>query len=739
MNRVCLIQNKNEMFHYEFADNRRMLENLNIEYDLITSSNLGDLKVDLASTYDCIILTTNALSDKKICELFHDEEFLVNFNNYLKMDKGLIIFSQYTYLKSNPNFHFLPQDLGDVSLVDRQVAGANKIDESATMGVATIPDFYKDHLLFIAPNKVNQANIASHAIASKNIAGLYWHYFSLQEKSMWQTLIVDDSYETIRPLVIQSKKYNIIISSILVDWQKHTTLFHNFIVNSISKDNYIGVISNGLSEDLGYKYLIKTLSINKVFTKIYDLKEDLDLIIENINKNVHNIIILSPNVSYQDLEGHKQFSDILCNNDIRIIDMKTNGKDNNFSLYSSSNSMKKYLLEAEYIIQQQITFGYVEDSFWRTVEAIQQMKHLAPDFQRRYNANNLKMVFKKVDERNVNGSYSETFNATCAKLWLYHNSLGINKELIDETYEWIINKIDHVNNFDYILGLFYLKVLDYPISLERIQKLKAIIENILNDNPNEVATLNIIRASLVFDFDQLLKTAITYAFTIKERNIWLDYSTTASITELLIRVYRLWKDQKINSDLIEELEQAIFGATYELRKFINLNWNNSHRDITVLTKAINVCKCFEDLVDFPAHDILTIIQKDESHPRNTSITTNTINILEELRINKHSLTNEVDALNETIKARDKEVNTLKNENLVNAKRIRRFQIYLALTVIVFYLLATTIYFIVKNKQFNNYLDKLVTKYIVVIIATLIPLAGAYWSLVKLLLKPKKGQ
>src|SRR5690554_7370347 len=271
MNRVCLIQNKNEMFHYEFADNRRQLEDLNIEYDLITSSNLDDLKVDLANTYDCIILTTNALSDKKICALFQDEEFLVNFNNYLSMDKGLIIFSQYNYIKTNPNLHFLPQDLGSVSLVDRLFDGEQKNDEPSTMGGATIPNFYKDHLLFIAPNKVDQENIANHAISSKNIAGLYWHYFSLQEKSMWETLIVDDSFEAIRPLVIQSKKYNIIISSILIDWQKHTTLFHNFIVNSISKDNYIGVISNGLSEDLGYKYLIKTLSINKVFTKIYDL------------------------------------------------------------------------------------------------------------------------------------------------------------------------------------------------------------------------------------------------------------------------------------------------------------------------------------------------------------------------------------------------------------------------------------------------------------------------------------
>ena len=85
----------------------------------------------------------------------------------------------------------------------------------------------------------------------------------------------------------------------------------------------------------------------------------------------------------------------------------------------------RLLDELEIKVQNELRSGYIDGSFWGTVESLQMLREI-PYIKSKYNQPTLKEIFKISKEHDRDGSYDEVFGVTCAFLWLRATYLGGN-------------------------------------------------------------------------------------------------------------------------------------------------------------------------------------------------------------------------------------------------------------------------------------------------------------------------
>lgn len=728
--KVCLVQNQNEMFHYEFADNRRMLKNINIDFIMYTSSNIEDLLIDIEDEeFDCIVLSTNSLNDLSICALIESEDFRIKLEKYLNKGKGLLIFSHLKFAEEEKAFTFLPKGYGTIRVKEKK-------NENSYSGDISIPEYYNDISIFAFPNRINIEEIKEKSANSKNIQGLYWHYLTSDDDNLWENIIVDNSCVPTRSLVLKSKRKNVIISSLLLDWQKHSELFYNFIVNSVSNENYVGIITTNEDNDISYKFLIETLNSNKMYTKIYDFEKDKNLLYSNIEANIHNFLILSPSITYDQLMKDNRIKDLSKGKDINILAMKNQNISNNFSMYGSRNSILKYQVDVEYFIQKELIGGYIENSFWKTVDILQVMYSLSDNFNDRYMSNKIKKTLLKIDEHNNNGSYDDTFGATCAKLWVLIHCDPSNSNSIDKTLEWIKNRLQSVNDYDYLMAYYYLDICNYEITETELISIRETLERVLCNNPNENAILISLKISRNLHFKDLLERSIKITLELSNDSFWLNHSTTASISRVLIDIYKSYSIQ-INGSLLNELERILFLSVHKLRKYIVSSFEKSVKfNIVSIVNSIDVCKEFEKIIDFPTEEILNIILAEDKTLKQSSININAVNILEDMRVKNNDLIREIDDLRGIIDDKSQKIASFNSIQKVKNKYLFRSKLFMSISLLFFYLIVNLLYFVIIKKDFVPFIQ-LVFGDLLLYQISLLPLIGVFGAIYKFVCKKDK--
>ena len=716
MFRICLIQNRNEMLHYDFADNRKLLDEMGFEYKLYTSNNISSLVPDIESNdFDTIVISTNALSDNFIKNVIYSDEFRLVLESHLDKHRGLLVFSQLKMSEEIEIYNFIPEKFGTVTPIKR--------NDDSNLGELFVEPFYESNSLFIFPNEIDIKRIDYNSKVSKNIEGLYWHYHQVDQRSLWESLVIDKNNNN--SLLIKSKTANIFCCSIMLDWQKHHELFFNMIISSVANEEYIGIIATDAEEDISFKYLLKALELNKIYFKTYLLDKHKSVLKKNINNNVHSYIILSPKVSYGDLP-HDMCE--MCDSiDLKIIDMKGREVANNFSLYGSSNSMSKYIQDIEYFIQKELHEnhkGYIENSFWKTIEVVQVLFRLQKDFSKRYNRRSLKKTLEYVKSKDKNGSYDETFGATCAKLWLITNCQGCEDNQLSETKSWIFQKINNVSSFDFITGCIYLKMCGFELNEFLTEKLQSEIDFILGDSPNEISLLNVIIVADLYKLEAVLEDSINQILDRSRDYIWIDYSTSATITLGLMNVYNNGYKDILSKQLWDRFEKHIFASTHLLRKNIFYTFGSKNNfDIVTIAKSIAVCTLFEDIIDFPTDEILSLVKSSFFSLRQSSINNNTSNLLEELRIENSERTDLIKNQKNSL------AKVLKKENL--------YKYHLFSSIFIYFIFILAMVFIIDEVGFGIFVTQIFTDYVAFTLSSLIPLAALGYNVYKHIVKKNK--
>lgn len=624
MYKVCLIQNQSEMSHNRFADMRDFLERKKIQYDLFTGENIDLISSSLnGSNYDAIIFGTNSLNDRVVLEAVTTDKFKMALDEHLSSNKGILILSQLNYAKNNDYLDFLPIDKESISLVVGTSNNSSRIKFST---------FERKKLILNYPHKIQEGMVQERALNSKNIAGLYWHSIEA-DKTYWEPVIEDEN----KTLFSVYKSSKVIVTSLLLDWQEHEELLFNTLGYLMRKSLPIAFVCNEDTSNDTREYILKYFNIRQIEVVNYYLSKDIDKLKSNLQQQLHQVILFNEGFDVNQLyETNSEIKTLISDNDVRSIVL--NYDKGSFLLYGTANSLYDIGLSLELYIKNELATGYVEGSFWKTIEVLQSLRVLNPQFDGEYK-DNLDSINDRIANSIVEGTYDKTFQATCALLWYRRSVRGIKNT--SKTQKWLNTKVSGLSAHDYLFLAYYKnKARISDVDLEVLEE--KFIE-VINNNPKELDLTILLHIAYHY---KLKKDYLDKVLDLIEqtyyRNGQLNIYNKANISFVLIE---LFNEKRLN----ENMKSILFDTIIELRKYIiNAEIKKGRFEIVSLIKAIEACSKFEKELKFPTTELFKLV-----HPKNELEVVSKVDLMnaEEMRIKYYNMFRE----NETNKRKLKKL------------------------------------------------------------------------------------
>ena len=236
MFKLALVQNISEMRNYSYADLRKDLSDMGFELFSFTRENIDRLASVLdPDKTDCVIFATNSFNDKNIYQYVTEPAFAQTFRAYL--DKGgccLLLHQNNLKGLENP-FPFL-----DDSILHLESSYAEKyISLQAGEGSA--------EAYFTFPNKITIDEITDTCFKNTAVSGKYWLLMRSAE-GMWSPILSDSLGNAV---ISRHTSRKVIFSSLLLDYQKHTRLLYNVLINLLSDNHSLAILQSEANETLG--------------------------------------------------------------------------------------------------------------------------------------------------------------------------------------------------------------------------------------------------------------------------------------------------------------------------------------------------------------------------------------------------------------------------------------------------------------------------------------------------------
>lgn len=654
MYKVCLIQNQSEMVHYRFADLRLFLENHNINYDLYTAENIETIISNFEKeSYDAIIFSTNSLNDRMILSTIDQEPFKLLLDKHLSQNRGVLITSQLNYAKNRQDLNFMPIEKDSMRLM------INPLQNNAKS--IQFSNFAPNHLVFNFPHQITDSQIGTHALSSVDIKGLYWHTLH-PDMEHWDVLLEDKA-----PLFALYKSKKIVMTSLLLDWQNHEHLLLNTLHFLMRKTLPIAfVYHDTITSDI-HEYILRFLDVSQFEVVIYHIQNDLEKLKQRLSLQVHQIVLFANDYTLENLyETDASIKTMIEKNDVRAITLNYDKK--SFILFGTSNSLYDIGLSLELYIKNELSTGYIEGSFWKSIEVLQSLEKLNPDFDHIY-CKNLDSINHLLQKSIVNASYNETFQATCALLW-YYKKLMRDEKNAQDTLAWLNQHIHQLSDHDYLF-LAYYKHLSNVNDVD-ITTLKSKFNNLIENNPKDLDLSILLYVCYHYHFDVLdLEKVLSLLKATYQTNGWLNLFNTANISKILILLFH-------ENRLDHDLRNILFDIIINLREFIlKTTIKKNEFEIVSLIKAIEVCSFFEDLINFPTTELFKLI---EPKNENFIVTKSDLMNAEAMRIDFFKM---------------------KQENAINKEKLKKLKYHNRFLIILMYLSFVCLYIIVAMFFFLN--------------------------------------
>ena len=587
------------MRNYSYADYRKRIHKMGFECVCYTRENINTLADDLVNT-DCVVFASNSLNDSFVYDFVCKNGFVSDFTKYLDNDGAVVILHQnslkekvnpYPFLGLNPNNKVIGQYAGETV----EIKKANGI----------IDQFFR------FPNKVDVGEIYNVCLNNKALSGCYWTLNHLDDKDLWLPLIVDSLFN---PIIVRSLRRKIVLSSLLLDYQDHYNFFNNILINLIVDNNSLAIVEAEANQSLGYNYFLNSLDIKKLFYKKYGVSND-DLIdlIENISLGVHSAILISSEI--KSILPQKVL-DLTNQYGIKLIEISDNelSQNDSFVVHTVEKNICIDFSNIELRIQQELEYGLISNSFLKTVEVL--MKLVA--FQKegltsgKYDRNKISKVFEIIGKHlNDNGSYDNTFGATCKMLWLFVEFLGKDDKLTKSAYNWITTQTNYLSvreklQYYYTLSLFEENPATY-LNENCREDIMDLIENDF-DTISEYDFLTVMRVAVRIKDEEILYNLFEYIKRHSSKGILYDSYVTAIIASYLIEI-----DEIIdNSKKKQNIQSLLFQMIIYLR---NVRQNSRNLSLEEELEIICALYRFETVVSFPVNDLTELIFRTGNFPK----------------------------------------------------------------------------------------------------------------------------
>jgi hypothetical protein len=621
MFKVVLIQNISELRNYSYADLRGELRKLGLEVIDITRDNIDTLLPTIQQGADCVLFASNSLNDAKIYEYVCADAFAKAFGEYLDKGGSSLILHQNS-LKDKPEP--LPFLGGGIERLEGRYGGTNvslkKADRSAEQ-------------YYVFPNRVSIDEVDADCFGNSAVAGNYWMLLkgSCEE---WMPIMEDSFGNCVIGKMLHRK---VIFSSILLDYQKHTRLLENILINLMVDNMSLALLESDEPDSLGFSYFLNSLENRKLYYKKYENSEaGLAELMGNIHLGIHSAIL----VTDKTMEGmNPEMIGSINRYGVKLIQVHDQdiGSSESFVVHSVDKSISLLFSKIELQIQKELAAGFVSGSFMKTVEVLMKLKEFESSGMTKgvYNKESIAHVFEKISPHLLeDGSYDRTFGATCKVLWLFGTFLGKTDKLTRSSYSYIKasacgNSMRESLEKHYVLADFekdpraYLEKTCAPIISEAIARDFAYV--------TEYDFLALCKVALRIGNEAMLIGLFRFIKAhVDERNEFFNSYVTAIISSHLIDMYDLISD-KYQKERIREL---LFDIVIYLRQVDTKNMS-----VEEVLQIVCALYKFESVVSFPVSDLTELIFKTGTFPHDYYAFENQINSYQKSRLEMDDIIN----------------------------------------------------------------------------------------------------
>lgn len=609
MYKIALVQNQSEMSHYGYADARPLFTNTTYagyEVILYTGQNIDILAKDIsAKEIDALIIASHALNDKAINSALFKEEFKNALSKFLKMGFGCLILHQLRLgerardvSKEEGQLLFLPDEYSNIVAMARP--RTDSVIESATVGEITFSTTSMDHFLLNYPNELKSEEIQEKCVQEGGLHGLYWHYWENVDNSKWDVLVEDhfSNRNESRVLMVSAKEssgFRIVLSSLTLDWQHQNDVLENVIKYIVEGHQYMALLTTNHRPTIGLAYLMERLKSKRFSYKHYIIPQNIPSLIRAVKRGYHSIIVARRECfSILDKTSREEIDITVRDGSLKLLEVG----EAEFTVYGRERDTQKLLHEIELKIQSELGNGFIDFSFWSTIESLQVLKRLS-ECNLPLNKKMLANVIELVNKHDMNGSYDEVFGASCALLWLRSTFLGPSDNQTKQTAEWIRNKIDQYEPREKALALLNMVQSGFSCSNGMLQddenRLRYILNNLDYEKQSEINALMYLQvANAIKEKNAIKKLSQLLCNSNSQRNgIWVDVSTTATCIVALLEARAILIG---DDDITDKIDNSLFTAVIAIQKARTRD--SSTRVYLWDSKASTNLKCLEALLNF---------------------------------------------------------------------------------------------------------------------------------------------
>ncbi len=555
--RVAVIQNESELLRYSYADTRHLLTRAKYEWSYYTSEDIQELGGSL-ERYDALIISTNACNSPRILEwLTHNRSKIVNFLK--RKEKGLLVLFQMALSDDRGRrtpFPFLPRRF--------EVRGQYRFrgGEQADQGSLQVGNGQERHPILRFPHKIDLAVVQDRCIQNENAPGLYWGFLRKFSADTYSEIVLDGGANPNRPLLLASRDSNdprIVLSSLVLDWQRHDDLWENVIRFVVEGPEQVALVRrrghSSFDMDL-LQYALREQRVpHSVFT-VNQLAEWTD------DDEMFPSVVLDPGWSRGDrLNFLRGFSEL-----------SATGKSPSLHYFEEVAPE----MRASCVIPRQSSYQLAVDnsiawlmarwedrlwdnSFWSTYDVVDLFVTVGEDLDP-YKERILEEIRPRLQS---NGSYDDVFGATCAVLQMY-KWLEYSGQDFDRALNWVVSSMPGQNLYNAATAVDLLaRVAPDSLSMALVRRTVERIKRTITTWTDGLETLRYIRTLVsVGEFSTVEAQVGRLMPAATGRTEWLNVFGAAETVAILLSVYANAQQST------EEIERMLFqGIEYLLEQY----------------------------------------------------------------------------------------------------------------------------------------------------------------------------
>jgi hypothetical protein len=379
---------------------------------------------------------------------------------------------------------------------------------------------------------------------------------------------------------------------------------------------------------------MERLKNNRFSYKHYLIPNEESNFVETIRKKFHSIVVATTD-SYASLSlpVKELLNDSIKKGLVKLLEVSNDY----FMVRGRERDMLHNLREIELEIQSELGHGFIDDSFWSTVESLQVLKRL-PESQISLGSNILRYALERASDHDINGSYDEVFGASCALLWLRATFLNVEDSLTRKTANWIKDNIDKYEQREQALALMQLLQSGFSAfngteagdekSLLRI--INSINTSGRDSNLSEINALMYLQvANLLKDIPSVKKFVRYICHKQSETGLWVDISTTASAVVALLDARLIVAD---DISVVRIIDNSLFQAIISIQ---NARIKSAAKARPWDSKASTNLKCleallrFESLIELPVTEIVESLKTYANGSIGLTTLSGSLNVLTE--------------------------------------------------------------------------------------------------------------